>query len=536
MISYLVDSHTLYGSAYYSPAADHAAGEKVDIHDWDSGVYLGQIPQVAHTYNVVGHINEHGLSIGESTFDGLESLAHQENALIDYGTLMFLVLQRAKTAREAITVIDTLLNTHGYASEGESFSIADRTEVWYMELIGKGPGEKGAVWVARKVPDGQVSAHANQARITTFPLNKPDECLYSSDLVAFAKRKGLYPKDAPAEKFSFADVFHPLTPLSARICEGRVWSFFRRVAPAGSMDKYTDYAMGLNLTNRMPLFVPVAEKVSLAKVMAAMRDHFEGTPMDMTKDVGAQANAMPYRWRPLTWTSGKSTYFNERAIGTYQTGYSIISQSRSWLPAPIGSLLWLGVDDTTTTVWIPLYGGQNGVPKSFAEKAIGEGINHFSFDSAFWVFNMVANLVYPRYSLVYPEVSARLAALQAQYATEIAVVDKKALDVWPTSPAQAKQILTNYSVSTGDKLTADWLEYWKYLFVRFLDGSRRQTNPDPKQPMPVVEFPGYPQPFLDKIVAETGDHYKVREAVVDEAGGYQAVTEPAIKRTKLKGI
>ena len=365
MIAYNADSSTLYGELYHYPAADHAPGTMRNIYDWDSGRYLGQIFEANHTYNVVGNVNEFGLIIGETTFGGIESLQSQSGARIDYGSLIWVTLQRSKTAREAIKTMASLMEEYGYASEGESFSIADPSEAWILEVIGKGEYELGAVWVAQKVPDGYISAHANQARIRTFPLHDSENCLYSPDVISFARKIGLYGENQSDSDFSFSDTYDPVTFSGARFCEARVWSVFSSLMGEEWSNEYLNYAMGYNLTNRMPLFVKPSNniKVSLSATMQFMRSHFENSALDMTgtqfSDVGAtQAN--PYRVHPLTWSSfvtpeggtaqSPLSYLNERPIATPQTGWNFVAQSRRFVPRELAGLLWFGVDDSSNTV------------------------------------------------------------------------------------------------------------------------------------------------------------------------------------------
>ncbi|HKJ42986.1 MAG TPA: C69 family dipeptidase, partial [Sunxiuqinia sp.] len=338
MITYAADSHTLYGALYHQPAKDHAEGDTRNIYEWDTGKFMGVIPEVSHTYSVIGNMNEYQVAIGETTFGGRKELHHQPDAIMDYGSLMYVALQRAKSAREAIKVMTDLVDQYGYYSEGESFSISDPNEAWIMEMIGKGEGEKGAVWVGRRIPDGYISGHANQARITTFPLNDPQNCVYSKDVISFAREKGWF--DGKNKDFSFSDVYAPVDFEGARFCEARVWAAFRRVA--SGMDQYTNYVEGHvehggengYATNRLPLWVKPDKKLSVKDVMSLMRDHFERTPLDMTKDIGAGPYKLPYRWRGLTWKVDSTEYCNERATSTQQTGFSFVAQSRSWLPNP----------------------------------------------------------------------------------------------------------------------------------------------------------------------------------------------------------
>ncbi|MGB9697265.1 MAG: dipeptidase [Ignavibacteria bacterium] len=503
MITYSADSHTLYGELYYFPSTNYPDGSYVDVYDWDTGKLIGRIRQVTHTFSVVGNMNEYQVSIGETTFGGREEL-RDTTALIDYGSLMYITLQRAKTAREAIQIMAQLVEEYGYYSEGESFSIADPNEVWILEMIGKGVGNKGAVWVARKIPDGFICGHANQARISTFPLNDPENCLYSKDVISFARSKGYF--QGKDEEFSFCDAYAPITFDAARFCEARVWSGFNKVTKG--MEKYLDYAMGKNLKNRMPLWVKPDRKLSVEDVMEIMRDHFEGTPMDMTKDPGAGPYACPYRWRPLTWKidkDSKITYFNERAISTQQTGFSFVAQSRHWLPNHIGGILWFGVDDTYSTVYVPMYCGITEVPSSFAE---GNGsMMEFSDSSAFWIFNQVSNFAYTRYKDIIPEIRTVQKNLEHSFIDSVKIIDDRALDTYNNGQENYRDILTSFSVSSGNFTFHIWKELYKYLFTKYMDGNIKTKIPGQKNPK--VNQPGYSQEFYKLIVKETGDKFKV---------------------------
>jgi dipeptidase len=509
MITYAADAHFLYGELYYRPAADHPAGSLLDIYEWDTGKFLGKIKQVPHTYAVVGLMNEHQLAIGETTYGGRPELV-DSTGIIDYGNLMFLALQRAKTARGAIRVMADLVSEYGYYSSGESFSIADKNEVWIMDLIGKGPGNKGAVWVARRIPDGYVSAHANQARIRTFPLDDPDNCLYAADVIDFAREKGYYRgKD---RDFSFSDTYAPVDFGGARFCEARVWSFFNRIT--GGMDQYLDYARGENLENRMPLWVRPTNKLAARDLMNHMRDHFEGTPFDMTRDIGAGPYRLPYRWRPLTWTVGEVSYCNERATATQQTGYSFVTESRNWLPDWIGGIFWFGVDDAATTVYNPMYCGIDRVPEPFAA-GNGDMIT-YSETSAFWAFNFVSNFCYLRYDLMTRDVKEVQAELEAKYINNTDPVDKAALALYDKDPGMARKFLTDYSVSVGEQTFRRWKELGHYLLVKYIDGNVKIEkdgafiyNGYGKNIPPNPDQPGYPDWWYEKIVEDTGEHLKV---------------------------
>ncbi|MDZ7331675.1 MAG: C69 family dipeptidase [candidate division KSB1 bacterium] len=496
MITYAADSHELYGELYFTPAADHLPGTLLDIYEWDTGKFLGRIKQVAHTYAVVGNMNEHQVSIGETTWGGREELKDPK-AIMDYGSLMYIALQRAKTAREAIKVIADLVAEYGYYSSGESFSIADPNEVWIMEIISKGPNNKGAVWVARKVPDGYICAHANQARIRQFPLNDKENCLYSPDVISFAREKGYFTGED--KDFSFADAYAPLDYSALRFCEARVWSMFRRAAP--SLNLSIDYVKGVKGAEPLPLWIKPDKKLSVHDVMELMRDHFEGTEFDMTKDVGAGPFQLPYRWRPLTWKVDTVTYCNERAVSTQQTGFSFVAQARSWLPDPIGGVLWFGVDDTYSTVYVPMYCGIKQVPHSFA---VGTGsFDEFSWESAFWVFNFVANYAYSRYSDMIKDIQKVQRELEGKFFADQSEIEAAALALYKQSPQLARDYLTEYSVKQGDATVQRWKKLGEFLLYKYLDGNV-------KNELGKVTHPGYPESWYRRIVNETGEHFKMK--------------------------
>jgi len=495
MISYSADSHELYGELYHWPARTFAPGTMLDIYEWDTGKYLGKIPHVPRTYSVVGLMNEHQVSIGETTWGGREEL-RDSTGVIDYGSLMFLALQRAKTAREAIKVMADLVAAHGYYSSGESFSIADPNEVWFMDMIGKGPGNTGAVWVARKIPDGYISAHANQARIRRFPLKNPNNALYARDVISFARDKGWF--DGKDEEFSFADTYAPLDFGALRFCEARVWAVYRRAAP--SLNFTSDYIKGIPGAEPLPLYIKPDHKLSVADVMALMRDHYQGTELDMTQDVGAGPYKLPYRWRPMTWEVDGQRYFHERAISTQQTGYSLVAQMRSWLPAPIGGVQWFGVDDTASTVYVPMYAGITEVPRSFA---VGTGsFTSFTWDAAFWVFNWVANWAYTRYSDMSVDIQKIQGELEGRFLAEQADIDQAALNLFRQSPRLAREYLTRYSVEQGDMVTARWRTLGQELFVKYMDGNVRNE-------LGKVTHPPYCETWRRHIVNDAGDRLKV---------------------------
>ncbi len=525
MISYSADSHVLYGELYYWPAMKYKAGAMVDVYEWDTGKFLGTIEQAAATYSVVGNINQHQLAIGETTYGGRGEL-HNPDGIIDYGSLIYLTLQRAKNAREAIHTIVTLTEKYGYCSSGESFSISDPNEVWIMEIIGKGPGKKGMAFVARRIPDGYISGHANQARIQTFPLangttsitsaeidkvfNPDVETVYAADVVDVARGFGWY--SGTDADFSFSDVYAPVDFSGARFCDARVWSGFNKVN--STMGDYLNYAMGYDLETRMPLWIKPDKKLGVDDVMGLMRDYYQNTPMDMTKDVGAGPYANTVRWRPMTWQVDGKTYVHERAISTQQTGFSFVTQSRSWLPDPVGGIIWFGVDDTYYTVYTPMYCGMTDVPQAFK---VGNGdIMTYSADAAFWVFNEVTNFVYSRASVMTPELLAKQKELEQKYITETADIDTKAAALFNSTAKGAAQkgteMITAYSVNAGNNTVKEWRELYKFLFTKYMDGNVKTRRPVPegyKYVAPEVKQPGYPQDWLMRIVIDAGDKLKM---------------------------
>jgi len=497
MVTYAADSHVLYGELYYTPAAKHAEGEMLDIYEWDTGRYLGKIPQVAETFSVVGNMNEHQVVIGETTYTGRKELKNDE-AVMDYGSLMYVTLQRAGTAREAIEIMGGLMAEYGYYSTGEVLSVADPDEVWFMGIIGKGPEEKGAVWVALRIPDGYVSAHANHVRIGKFPFKDKKNCLYSEDVVSFARKKGYF--EGEDEDFSFAEAYAPMTWRDARIREARVWSFFRAVAPSRTRD--IDWLNAKNLEDvALPLWVKPDRKLSARDLMFHMQDHFEGTQLDMTKGLGSGAYVLPYRWRPLVWEMDKVSYLNERATATQQTGFSFITQSRSWLPGPIGGLVWFGVDDAASSVWVPMYCGIKEVPHAYA---VGTATFHeFSWDSAFWVFNFVANWAYGRYKDMIEDIRVVQNELQGSFFADQAGIERAALALYKQAPELARTYLTEYSRKQAARTVERWRRLGIELFMKYLDGNVRDEKGN-------VTHPGYPKEWYRRIINERGDHFRKR--------------------------
>lgn len=502
MITYAADSHEFYGELIYLPASTHAEGAMRDIYEMDTGKYLGKIKEATRTYAVVGLMNEHQLAIGETTYGGRAEL-RDSTGIMDYGSLMYVALQRAKTAREAITIMGDLVKEYGYCSSGESFSISDPEEVWIMDLIGKGPENKGAVWVARRIPDGYISAHANQARIRRFPLDDSVNCLYAEDVISFARDKGYF--SGKDEDFSFADAYAPLDYGALRFCESRVWCMFKRAAPSKNIP--VDYVKGMDGAKPLPLWIKPDKKLSVRDVMALMRDHFEGTDFDMTKDVGAGPYSLPYRWRPLTWEVDGVEYCNERAVSTQQTGYSFVAQSRSWLPDPIGGVFWFGVDDTYSTVYVPMYCGIREVPKNYA---VGTGSFYdFTWESAFWVFNFVANYAYSRYSDMIQDIQKVQRELEGKFLAEQPGIEEAALELYKKAPGLAKDYLTDYSVKQGEMTVQRWRELGEFLIVKYLDGNV-------KDELGKVTHPGYPESWYRLIVENTGDHFKMKKLPGEE--------------------
>ncbi len=539
MLSYAADSHVLYGELYHWPAATYPVGTMLDVYEWDTGKYLGKIKQALRTYNVVGNMNENQVSIGETTYGGRSELHHQPGAIMDYGSLIYIGLQRATSARDAIKIITSLMAEYGYYSEGESFSIADKNEVWILEMIGKGKGEKGAVWVARLIPDGYISGHANQARITTFPqegksknaisfnnidriFDKNINCVYADDVITFARNKGWYNGDD--SNFSFSDTYAPVDFGGARFCEIRVWTLFDAVNP--KMDQYWDYVKG-NIehadkfddgtpnpnhyaTNRMPLWVKPTKKISVHDMMGFMRNHLENTELDMSKDIGAGPFNMPYRWRPLTWKVDGVEYCNERATATQQTGFSFIAQSRSWLPDGIGAINWWGVDDASGTVYMPMYASITKIPHNFE---VGNGsMMEWSETAGFWIFNQVQNFAYTRYSYIHPEIEKAQNKFETDFITITPAVDAGAKALIESDKDAAIAYLTDYSNSVGANVFNTWKNLYSYLFMKYMDGNIKTKQAVPEGYIyyaPTLSQPGYGEATYKMIIDKTGDQFKV---------------------------
>ena len=549
MITYAADAAWFYGTLRFHPAAIHPPGTRLDVHNWHNHELHGSIPQVEQTFSVVGNINQHQVVISETTFGGRSEL-QDTTGIIDYGSLKYIALQRSRTAREAIQVISYLLGTYGYYSTGESFSIGDPNEVWIMELIGKGKPildargnvdtrrwTRGAVWVAKRVPDGYISGHANHARITTFPVANPRarvvtsitcrdiarltttpsiEVVYAHDVVDYARGINIF--NGTHEEFSFSDVYAPLDFGAMRFCEARVWSGFRKANRSGIMDQYEDYALGKNPKNRMPLWIKPDRKLTLQDVMCMMRDHYEGTALCMIKegDPGAGPFRKPYRWRPMRWELNGQAYIHERATSTQQTGFSFVAQMRSWLPNPIGGILWFGVDDTYTTVWVPMYAGMTRVPHVF-EEGNGDMITH-SHTSAFWLFNLVTNFAYSRYQDMIVDIKKVQSELENGFIKKIAENDAAWKDI--KDFAKLSEMATQFSEAQAQYTFDRWRSlFYDYLLIKYLDGNIRRQDAngnflrrgDSRRNSVDPISPRYPDWFYQQIVDFGGENLRVVE-------------------------
>ena len=540
IISYAADSHVLYGELYFHPAAIWKPGTMLDVIDWDSYRPLGSIPQVERTYKTVGNMNEYQLIIGETTWGGRREL-HDPKGIMDYGSLIYITLQRAKTAREAIQTIIDLANEYGYASSGETFSIADKNEAWVMDLVGKGPDEKGINYVAIRIPDGYICSHANQARIQTFPQNDPENCIFAPGMIDFARKHGWF--SGKDEDFDYSAAFGPVDFGGARACDARAWSAFNILTGGeftyekdGKMftepaSAYYDYITGKNLSHRMPLFVKPSKKITVKNVADAMRDHFEGTPLDMTTDIGAGGNALPYRWRPMNFSKDGWSYVNERAIATQQTGFWFVAQSRHDLPDVVGGIIWFGTDDAATSYLTPIYSNTNEVPECFKE---GNGnMLEYSKTASFWINNRVANDCYKAYNMMAPTVREAIDKFEnEQMFTKVAEMDAKALAAYNSILAKAekkgldskdwfapvKKLLTDYSVSTAQKQFWAWVDLEEMITVKFIDGNVKAQDEDGnfkhskynKGTPAGITNPGYTEKWKEAVIQDHGDVLRVR--------------------------
>lgn len=489
MITYSADAPFMPKLLHHQ-GGPKTAGELIDVVGWEDDEVRGQIPQVAHTWSVVGLMNEHQLAIGETTTGGRREL-RDPKGLLDYDALIWLTLQRAKTAREAISTIEGLCADHGYGSSGETFAIADKDEVWVMELIGRGPDQKGILWVAARVPEGSISASANLSRIGAFPRNDPDHWRYAKDIESFAIERGYYDPDS-GRPFRYHEAYHPdPKPSSLRACGTRVWSIFSRVCPNTAFS--SDLHRGVEGAERYPLFVEVEQKLSVRDVMGLMRDHYEGTPFDMTQGVDAGPFSSPYRFRGLTWKIDDQTYSWERPISTQQAGFVMLSQCRGWLPDPVGGVYWFTPDDPYTSAFTPLYCGITDLPKSYTT---GD-YDRFSWDSAWWISNLVSNLTYDRWSRVIPEVLKAQTESEETFLAMMPAIDRAAADLFARDEALARRFLTDWSVGNADRLFADWQDLASAIITRHVDGYVKEDGRS--------RGVGYSEEWLKKVVEEKGD-------------------------------
>ncbi|MCI6131554.1 MAG: C69 family dipeptidase [Prevotella stercorea] len=502
MVSYNADDYGMFGHLCHYPAGTHPKGTMRQIYDWDSGVYHGEIEEAPVTYNVIGNINEFQLSIGETTYGGREEMV-DSTGILDYGSLIYVTLQRAKTAREAISVMTSLVEKYGYNSEGETFSICDPNEAWIMEMQGTGAGSKGVVWVAMRIPDDAICAHANQSRIGKFNMKDKKNVLYSKNVISYARKMGWF--NGKDSDFSWKNTYAFPDFSGRRFCDARVWSFFNHYAD--DFDRYLPWALGKDKdAEDMPLWIVPNRKLSVADVENGMRDHYEGTALALdTTSIGGGIYEMPYRPTPLTFTVDGKQYFNERPISTQQTAFTFVSQLRSWLPREIGGVLWFGNDDANMVAYTPVYCGNTVQPACYNTK--GADAVTFSSDNAFWLCNMVSNMVYPRYSQLFPELKAVRDSLETSYFANQTSIEKQAADLYQTDKAAALKLLNNYSNTKADEMLASWKHLATRIIVKYNDMAVKKEK-DGKL-LQSVTRPGYPASFGRKLVKETGDWYAV---------------------------
>ena len=502
MVSYNADDYGMFGHLCHYPAGTHPKGSMRQIYDWDSGVYHGEIEEAPVTYNVIGNINEFQLSIGETTYGGREEMV-DSTGILDYGSLIYVTLQRAKTAREAISVMTSLVEKYGYNSEGETFSICDPNEAWIMEMQGTGAGSKGVVWVAMRIPDDAICAHANQSRIGKFNMKDKKNVLYSKNVISYARKMGWF--NGKDSDFSWKNTYAFPDFSGRRFCDARVWSFFNHYAD--DFDRYLPWALGKDKdAEDMPLWIVPNRKLSVADVENGMRDHYEGTALALdTTSIGGGVYEMPYRPTPLTFTVDGKQYFNERPISTQQTAFTFVSQLRSWLPREIGGVLWFGNDDANMVAYTPVYCGNTVQPACYNTK--GADAVTFSSDNAFWLCNMVSNMVYPRYSQLFPELKAVRDSLETSYFANQTSIEKQAADLYLTDKAAALKLLNSYSNAKADEMLANWKRLATRIIVKYNDMAVKKEK-DGKL-LQSVTRPGYPASFGRKLVKETGDWYAV---------------------------
>ena len=507
IVSYAADSYGLFGYLCHYPAAEHPDGAVRDIYEWDTGKYLGRIKEAKRTYNVIGNINEFQVTIGETTFGGRPELV-DTTGVMDYGSLIYVALQRSRSAKEAIKVMTGLVKEYGYCSGGESFSIADPDEAWILEMIGKGPGVKGAVWVAVRIPDDCIAAHANQSRIHRFDMDDKDNCLYSPDVISFAREEGYF--SGMNEEFSFADAYCPLDFSGLRACEARVWSFYNMFSKTTGQ-AWLPYIQGKS-KEPLPLYVKPDRKVSVRDIQHAMRDHYEGTPLDITQDMGAGCFHSPYRLSPLTFKVDGQEYFNERPVSTQQSGFVFVSQMRANMPDVVGGVLWFGLDDANMTVFTPVYCQTDKVPYPYAQ-GNGDCVT-FSWDSGFWIYNWVAGMIRPRYSMMVDDMRAVQDGLEDTFADAQKGIESTALELYGQDPQKARSFLTEYTSMAAQTAVSSWKKLGEFLIVRYNDGVvKRMKDGQLQRPATgntaPLDRPGYPESFLKELVKATGERYKV---------------------------
>ncbi len=507
--TYNADDYGMFIGLCHYPAGKHAKGEMRQIYDWDTKEYHGQIPEAAETYNVIGNINEYQVTIGETTFGGREEMV-DSTGILDYGSLIYVALQRSKTAREAISIMTNLAETYGYNSEGETFTICDPNEAWIMEMMGKGPGSKGVVWVALRIPDDAICGHANQSRIRTFDQKDKKNVLFSKDCIKFARSKGWF--NGKDKDFSFCETYAYPDFSGRRICDARVWSFFNHFA---DVDRYIPYAEGkVKDAEPLPLWIVPNRKVSVQDVEACMRDHYEGTPFSLDKDMGQGIWQMPYRPTPLYFKVDGKKYFNERPTSTQQSGFSYVSQMRSWLPRQIGGVLWFGNDDGNMIAYTPIYCGNTVQPECY--NTPGADAVTFSDKNAYWVCNWVSNMVYPRYSLMFPSLKEVRDSLEQAYFAKQAEIEKNAMAKYQETPTEAIQFLTEYSNNTAQQMLARWKQLAIYLIVKYNDMAVKPEKDGKFMRTKTglgtsVERPGYPKKVARELIKQTGNRYAVPE-------------------------
>ena len=512
MCSYSADDYGMFQYLCHYPAAKHAKGEMRKIFDWDSNKYHGEIPEAAETYNVIGNINEWQVTIGETTYGGREEMV-DSTGIMDYGSLIYVALQRSKSAREAIKVMTTLANTYGYNSGGETFTICDPNEAWIMEMMGKGAGSKGAVWVALRIPDDAICAHANQSRIGKFNMKDKKNVMYAKDVVSFARSKGWFKgKDAD---FSWKMAYAKPDFSGRRFCDARAWAMLNHFY---DMSPYLDWALGKNPDAQdMPLWVVPNKKVSVQDVEAVMRDHYEGTPLSVAdgSDIGGGIWEMPYRPTPLMYKVDGKQYFNERPVSTQQSGFVFVSQMRSWLPREIGGVFWFANDDANMAAFTPVYCSMTERPECY--NTPGVDAVHFSKKNAYWVCNMTSNMVYPRYSLMFPTLKEVRDSLDNSYFAAQAGVEKKAQELYAQNPQAAVKYLNDYSVEKAQQMLTRWNQLFEFMVVKYNDMIIKPTDKNgtfKKTPYGLGATPvrpGYPEKFAKQLVKQSGDKFLVPE-------------------------